>query len=61
MNEQRNAYGFPVLERAQAVTAEVRSRNFPVPCQCATCLAVENFPAVQRILAKLTPMDRSMP
>ena len=61
MNGQRNSDGYPVLERAQALAAEVRARNFPPPCQCATCVSVRNLPAIQRILAAHKPIDRSAP
>ncbi len=57
MIEKRNAYGFPMLERAQAMAAEVRARNFPPPCQCATCVSVRNLPAVLRILSAHKPID----
>ena len=44
-------------ERAHQIAAEVRLRA--VPCTCAACVAQENLPAVQRILAaaraRLTP------
>lgn len=58
MNDQRNEYGFPVLERVQAQAAEIRARNFPAPCDCAECVKAQNLPAVQRILARWTPLDK---
>lgn len=54
----RNAYGFPVLERVQAQAAEIRARNFPAPCECDECVSARKLPAVQRILARWTPMEK---
>ncbi len=58
MSENRNQHGYPMLERVQQQAAEIRARNFPAPCQCATCVSVRNLPAVQRILALWQPMDK---
>lgn len=56
----RNAHGFPVLERAKAIAADARARNFPPPCKCTDCIKAANLPAVQRILARWTPMDKGL-
>lgn len=52
----RTEYGYPQLERAKSIAAEARIRNFPPPCQCATCVSVANLPSVMRILSKWTPL-----
>ena len=54
----RSEYGFPILEQAQVKAAEIRARNFPAPCQCDECKIARNLPAVQRLLARWTPMDK---
>lgn len=46
------------FESAKRIAADARARNFPPPCECRECTSVRNLPAVQRILAKWTPMDR---
>src|SRR4051812_42387366 len=46
------------FERAKSIAAEARARNFPPLCDCKECTAARNLPAVLRILAKWTPMDR---
>lgn len=61
MIETRNDYGFPVLERAKALAAEVIARKAEAPCDCKECIKAQNLPAVQRLLAKWTPMDRGLP
>jgi hypothetical protein len=51
MNE-RNDYGYPVIDRHQAArdyAAQVRERN-QQECERITCKQIELLPAVQRIL-----------
>lgn len=44
---------------ARHIAADVRSRNFPPPCNCETCVSVRNLPAVLRILAAYRVKDES--
>lgn len=46
--------------RAQHLAAEARARILAAPCQCADCIKAQNLPAVQRILAHWTPMDKGI-
>lgn len=51
MNDQRNAYGYPVdfrVEKARQYAEQVRQRN-KTPCTCAICVEVETLPKVQQI------------
>lgn len=46
--------------RAQQIAAEARQRLLAAPCQCADCIKAQNLPAVQRILALWTPLDKGI-
>lgn len=55
MNDERNAWGFPIaigmqakVERATQYAAEARARNQPA-CNCETCRREALLPAVQNI------------
>jgi len=59
-----NDYGFPVVDRAEQariIAAGARERLAAKPCDCRECQVTRNLPGVLRILAKWTPMDRSVP
>jgi hypothetical protein len=53
----RNEFGFPIADTAarllaaQDIAAAARERLALAPCPCAACVAAENLPAIQRILA----------
>lgn len=51
MKEQRNTFGFPVIDKLEAAkkyAAAVRLRN-TTPCACVTCKQIEMLPVVQKI------------
>lgn len=51
MIDQRNQYGYPVIDKYEAArqyAAQAKERNAP-KCDCATCREIELLPAVQRI------------
>jgi hypothetical protein len=53
MNEIRNQYGFPVMEKrewAQQYAAEARIRNEP-ECQCGPCVRERLLPVIQNMTA----------
>lgn len=52
MFDERNDYGFPVLdklEKARAYAAEAKERNKP-GCECETCRMKEKEPGVIQLL-----------
>ena len=44
------------LADAQERAAEIRARNFPLPCDCQSCTLERNLPAVMRIVEKRAEM-----
>lgn len=63
MSNERNQYGFPVVDKFEAariMASEARQRIEQAPCNCRECIATRNLPSVLRILSRWTPMDKAV-